>query len=158
VAGQGEGGRSVRKFRVAIIATIEMGSARKLLLVGVLVAVGATVKLYLVPRSLAGGSMALCARYVGMFAPQWESRQVVLYQEELCGLEALDRVTGFAFATVSALRELSTVRIWFMAIGTLIKRQRLLEIPFHVALNATYILVFAEQRILGSRMIELSFH
>ncbi len=156
VSRQGEAGRLESQFAVTRLAAIEIRRGGELPLVRVLVAVGATIKLDLVPRSLARGRVTLGARDVRVLSLQWERGQVVLDEEELRGLETFHRVAGFALASIGALRELSIVWIGLVTVGALGEGERLLEIAFQVTLHATDVLVFAKQWILGGGVIELS--
>jgi len=137
------------QLRMAVITAIEIRSTRKLFLVCIFVTVGATLKLDFVSRSFAGGSVALCAGNYGVLAPKRERSQIMFDQEELRRLEALHRMARFAFATVNPLRELAAMGVGVMAVGTLAECKCFLEISPRMAINATYVLMFAEKRILG---------
>src|SRR5205807_3047723 len=67
------------------------------------------------------------------------------------------KIHGMAFRALALLRtcfELALVRVWFVTIIAIIKRQGLFEVSLQMALSAADLSMFSEERVLGLRMVE----
>jgi hypothetical protein len=101
------------------------------------------------------GIVALGTRHRGVLSRQRIRRRRVLHQPESGRLEACDTVTGCAFTPIDALGELSTVRIRPVTIHAFPKRQRLLEVSSHVALQAVHRSVPTEEGEFGLGVVKV---
>ncbi len=117
-------------------------------------AVGARPKPDLEERSFTRRCVALRTRKRCVFARQGVSRGGMINNLELRRPPTIHGVARRALAAVSPLCKLSRVRIGSMAIRTLRKRNRTLEVACNVALRTSHGRVLAEQRKLGCAVIE----
>src|SRR5579864_962122 len=150
-----EGRRLVSIQSVALIAGVEVRCGDKLSGVLILVARSALVKLDFEQRVLAFGDVTLVAVHAGMSALQRIGAGGMVFHRVRRRLPALHGVAWEALATAVAFGKLSVVRIGLVAVRALAENQRLLEVPVGVALFATDSRVFAFQRVLGFRVIEI---
>lgn len=139
--------------RVTLLAPVQIRRGRELRLVFVFVAVEAATEFDLVKRLFAARDMALRALQGGVLALQGIGGSRMLLQTEHCRLESFHAMTGGAFLAAHAFCELSLMLI-VVAIHTLPKSERLLEIALAMAGDAFHLLVFPQQRILGLGMIK----
>lgn len=86
---------------------------------------------------------------LGMAALKRIGRRSVVTDREVRWFPAIHGVAGCTFAPVGAMRKLSLVWIWLVAVAALVKPQRLLEISSGVALDTVHTLVFSQQREFG---------
>jgi hypothetical protein len=142
---------------MTIFAAVTMGCPGKLFLMGVLMAIGATVKFDFVPSSLSLWYMTLRACDRSMFSAQRKGGQIVLDQKELRRLEPFDSMTALTSSPVRPRGELTIVWIRLMAISALREGDRRLEIAFDVALKTADLRMLPEQRIFRRRVVKLSF-
>src|SRR5579864_5915591 len=152
---QREGGRPIPVQVVAFLALIEVGCAGELCLVLVLVAVGALGKFDLVQRRASRRDVTALALHRRVFPLQWIRARRMLFHRERGWLESLHGVASGTLAAVGALYELPAVRIRLMTIRAVRIRDWFLEIRARVTGIAPHADVFAEQRILSLRVVEI---
>jgi hypothetical protein len=138
---------------MTLFASVLVRRSRELCLVFVLVTIQAVIELDLVKSLLASGNMAPIARQLGVATLQWVRRVRMLFHSELGWFETIYAVATRALAAIRPLDELSLMLV-AVAIHTLLKSQRLLEIAIAVALNAFHLLMFSEQRVLRLGVVE----
>lgn len=141
---------------VALLATVEVGSASELAFVYVLVAIDACGRLNLEYRGAAFRNMALCALHIGVLLPQRKRCGFVVSHRVLRRLKAVNRMAGFTFAPIGALQELSAVRIGLVTIGAEFERDRSLEIAAAVAGVTAHVEMLSQKWVFGLGMIKLS--
>jgi len=142
-------------YGVAILATILVGSGGKLFVMGVLVAIHARRELHFVESILTGRRVAFFAGDGRMFSLERVMRSRVFLHAKLRRLPAIDGVAFRALALTCARLELPFVRIGRMAIQTLAKGQRLLEIGSRMAAAAADFHMRSEERVFCFRMVKL---
>ena len=140
---------------MALLATIEPGRGGKLALVLILVAIDAQGVFQPVRGRLAGRRMAIGALHLLMRKHQRELGFGVVGRRISGRLPTIDRVATLAAALVCALNELAAMRIRLVAVRAIGKGDRQIEVGALVAGNAAYLAVFAEQRILCLRVVEV---
>ncbi len=91
--------------------------------------------------------VAFVARYGNVLLFQRELRPVVLRHPESRRLESVDGVASVALATVRTRDELAIVRIFFMAISAVRKRNGCFEVGTFVARIASQRCMLAQQRV-----------
>ncbi len=89
VLGDGEGGAMEIDNRVAGFTTIVVWGGSKLIVVGILVAIGAGFKLNFVDGVFARGNVAFRAFYLYMLSFEWIARGVVFFHPEQRGFPTL---------------------------------------------------------------------
>ena len=142
---------------MALLAAIEVRSGCELSLMHILVAVHALGKGDLVARLPAPGNVALRAGYAGVFSFEGISAGGVLLYVEPGGFEPVHGMAAGALDTACSLSKLTAVNV-LMAICALLKRERFFEIASLMAGQAIDSLMLSQQRVLGSRVIELSVY
>ena len=147
MASQRESGWTISFKRMALIALVQIGRRGKLAGMTIAVTVRTELELDLVERGFSLWSVTLPALQTRVPALQGIRGCRMFFDAKLCRFESFDGVTGRAVAAVSPLRELPTVWVGPMAIRTLFKRHRLLEITTRVALNALHLRVLTKQWI-----------
>lgn len=155
VLGQSERRWAEALDRVATLAAVPIRRRLELAEMRVAMAIGALCELDLVERRLARRHVTLRTRHVGMLSDQRISGIGVLLKSKGCGLETLDGVARRALAGIGTPGELPAVRIRPVAIGALLEDERLLEVSTRMAGDATHVRMFAEERELGGRVVEL---
>jgi len=141
--------------RVAQFAPVLVRSCCKLTRVCVAMAIETFREGYLVLRRGPRGHMALIATDALMFAFERVGGQSMLLDSKQRGLPTIHGVTPRTFALVLSLCELASMWIGCVAIGTLCECDWFLEISTGMALDAADGNVFAEERELRLRVVEL---
>jgi len=139
---------------VAPVARIEIGRSRELAAVLVAVAIGATLESDFEQSIFALGDVTLRALQSGMPALQRIGRGCVVLHCEPRWFPPFHGVTRSALCARRPLGELPIVWVGFVAIHTLLKSQRLLEVSAAVTLNAVDHRMLSQQRIFRFRVIE----
>jgi hypothetical protein len=146
VPGQAVGGRPKPLQAMAVFATVYVWCFGKLSSMFIAVAVRAKVKPYLVDREcLFRRNVALCATQRRMLALERIGGRRMLFQPERGRLEAIQGMTGRAFGSATAMGELSSMRIWMVTVGALLKRHRFREVSMSVASHTLYLGMFSDQ-------------
>jgi len=140
---------------VAVFAAVLIGSAHKLAVMRILVAIHAEFKLDVVNCVLTCRDMTLRTFHLDVFALQGIARVVVLLRAERRRLPSVDVVTFFAGAFPRAIVELALVRIGRMTVLASLKGNLLLEVIIQMASLASHLGMLAEQRVLGLRVIKV---
>lgn len=140
---------------MAAIAGIEIGRGGKLRGMSVGVAVCAAIEPYLEQGFLPFGNMALSTLQARVSALKRIRTLSMFFHREGGWLPSIDRVARSALNSSRTLGELAIVWIGFVAIHTLLEGQRLLEISIGMALRAPHGDVFAFQRELRLRVVEV---
>jgi len=143
---------------VAALAGIQVRSRRKLSIVVILVAIGATLKLDLEECVFAFWDMTLGALDGEMLSLEGIGRSGVKLGRKRRRLEALHRMAGRALRTSGPLSELAVMGIGLVTIHAGGECDRLLEISARVAERTIHGRVFPLQGILGLRVIEVPVH
>ena len=141
---------------VAGFAAVQIRRCLELTEMGIAVAVRAPRELDLEQRGFARGYVTLRARDVSMLPDQGISRAGVLLQSEYCGLESLHGVARRALPAIGSFCKLSAVRVGMVAVGALLKSNRLLEVSAHMTRVATHVRMLAQERELRRRVIEFA--
>lgn len=139
---------------VAILAFVQIRGGGELAIVRILVAVRAKREFHLVNGVLASGQMALVAGHGDVLALQGIFGGVMLFHPEKRGFPPVDGVTLRAFAFPGTRFELAFMRIGFVAVHAVRKRQGLLEITVQVACRTANHGMLPEERVLCLRMVE----
>ncbi len=140
---------------MTIFAFVQIRRGCKLSVMGILVAVGAGREVYFIDCVLSCGQMALVACNGNVFALQRVFGCVVLFHAEKRGFPPLHSMTFRAFAFLGTRFELAFVRVRFMTIIAILKRQGLFEITLQVAFRTADLGMLSEERVLRLRMVEL---
>ncbi len=140
---------------MALLAAVTPGIAGELALMFICVAVRTARELEPEPRILACWNVTRCARHLCMRKDQRKPCLCVVGDGKYRWAPALHRVAALAASAVGALRKLPAMRIRLVAVSACCMRNGRLEISPLVARNAEHILMFAEQRESGLRVIEL---
>ncbi len=136
VPGQAERGGPESQQTVAAFAAVRVGCDGELGSMGIIMAIGATLKLDFVERASALGNMTLRAGHGRVLPFQGISGCGVLFHAEGRRLEAFHGVARRALTAAHPLGKLAAMRIGFVTIHALLENQRLLEISLGVALHA----------------------
>lgn len=155
VLGNGESRAMEVLYGVAILATILVGSGGELLVMRVLMAIRASSELHFIECVFAGRRVAFVAGHGSMFSLERIVRSRVFFHPKLRRLPALDGVAFRALTLACARLELPFVGIRRVAINTLAKGQRLLEIASSVAVAAADFDVRSQEGVFRFRMVEL---
>lgn len=147
MASQRESGWTISFKRMALVALVQIGRGGKLAGMTIAVTIRTKLELDLVERLFSLWGVALPALQTRVPSLQRICGCRMFFDAKLCRFESFDGVTGRAVAAVSPLRELPAVWVGPMAIRTLFKRHRLLEIITRVALNALHLRVLPKQWI-----------
>lgn len=122
--------------RMATLAAIIVRRHCKFTFVEVLVAIETLSELDLVLRVLASRLVALYTFGGRVLSLEGISGGFMFHDAEARRPEAFYRVTALALATIGAFSELAAVRVRFVAVGALGKRDGLLEVAVRMALFA----------------------
>ena len=152
---QGIGGGLEGLHRVTTFAAVIPRRARELPLVDVAMAISTLRQLDFVECIQPLWNVTLSTRYRAVFPFQRIGCGGVLGDPKGRRLETLHVMARRALAAVLAGAELPFVRVVLMAIQTFLESDRLVEIPFQVALFTGQPLMLPQQGVLGLRMIEL---
>ena len=152
---QREGRRVEALHLVAVFATVEVRSARELLRVRILVAIGTGLKCRVVVGSETRRGMALGTLQTLMPAGKRVLGRLMAGLGEGCGFPPRICMTGGAFTAIGAADKLPPVLV-LVAVHALFVLDRLLEIGVQVALVARQTIVFAVQRELGLAVVEIA--
>jgi hypothetical protein len=141
-------------YGVAVLAAVLVRRIRELPVVLILMTVQASRELNFIDGVLACGQMALVARNGNVFALQRVFGCVVLFHAEKRWLPSIHVMAFRALALLGSRFELAFVRVRFMTIIAIIKRELPFEITLQMALSATDHGVLSEERVLGLGMVE----
>jgi len=149
-------GRAVEVlYGVALLATVLIGSGRKLFVMFILMAICASREFYLVEGVLPGWHVAFIAIDSCMFALEGVFRRGVFLDAKQGRLPSVHIVALGAFAFARPRHELTLVWIGGMAIDALCKCDLLFEVACLVTLIATDLRMHPQQRVFRFRMVEL---
>ena len=153
----GDGKRSAMKIhnRVAAFAPVVVGRGRELIVMGVLVAIAAGLKLHFINSVLARGDVALRTFNLDVFSLQGITRSVVFLHSEKGGLPAIHVVAFRALALLCAALKLAFVGIRFVAVVAIRKCDLFLEVAIKVAGDARNMDVLSGERIFRFRVVEI---
>ena len=151
---QREGGWLVAVEIVATITRIEKWGTRELSAMPIGVAIRAALKFDFEKSVSSPWYVTLCALNFRVPTLQRVGGGRVLLRSEGGGFPSLHGVTPGALSTARPFHKLPVVRVGLMAIGALLKRQRLLKVTAAMALDTTHVRVLPQQRVLGFGMIE----
>jgi hypothetical protein len=139
---------------MTLIAAMRAGHSGELAFMNIAMAIQASGELDFVFRGRAGGSMTCRALQGRVAALQRIFCGRVLRQAEFGRFETLHGVTRFAFASVGAGCELSSVRVGMVTLVAGLETHRLFEVISSVTFCTAHSNMFAEQRIPGGRVVE----
>lgn len=140
---------------VTILTPVLIRRTRELVVMGILVAIQAGREFNLINRILACREMALIAFNRNVLPLERVLGCVMFLHAEQRRLPTIYCVAFCAFTLLWASHKLALVRIRFMAIHAIRKRDFLFEIVLRVAIHASDHGVLSEQRVLRLRMVEL---